>query len=81
VFSWLPFFVLSVLPVSTIAQAKQKGDSAELTAQELLQKACGPRDQQANFSVGHGCNKITLMAEDEGIARVATAHPSTCRIQ
>jgi len=34
-FSWLPFFVLSVLPVSAIAQAKQKGDSAELTAQEL----------------------------------------------
>jgi hypothetical protein len=63
-----------------MAPEKQKGDSAELMAQELKQKACGPRDQPVIFSVGHGYNQITL-TEDEGIARVATAHPSTWRIQ
>jgi hypothetical protein len=39
-----------------MAQEKQKGDSAELTAQEREQKACGPRDQQVNVSVGYGYN-------------------------
>ncbi len=42
--------VAGLLSIGAVAQDKQKGDSSELTAKELEQKACGPRDKETNFS-------------------------------